>query len=240
MLRTLIIDDSPRSRSTLRRLLAAHANITVVGEAGNVADARDRLLAQTDYDLVLLDIQLIGGSGFDLVPHIADTARIIFATAFEEHAVRAFEVNALDYILKPITAERLAAALQRIEARPAASIDRPPPVATDALFVPTTNGSRFISLADLTVITAEQNYTRLDLADGSRHLAQRTMKEWEELLPPDTFARIHRQFIINLRRITGITHDLIGRPQVYLSGYPTPLRPSRRQWSEVRDLIPHV
>ena len=240
MLRTLIIDDSPRSRSTLRRLLSAHAKIEIVGEAGNVADARDRLLTRIEYDLVLLDVQLIGGSGFDLVPHIASTAQIIFVTAFEEHAVLAFEVNALDYILKPVPPERLAAALQRIEARPAAPIDRPPPVATDALFVPTINGSRFIALPDVTVITAEQNYTRIDLADGSRHLAQRTMKEWEELLPPDTFARIHRQFIINLRRVTGVTHDIIGRPQVYLSGYPTPLRPSRRQWADVRDLIPHV
>lgn len=240
MLRTIIIDDSPRSRSTLRRLLAAHAEIKIVGEAGNVADARDRLLAQIEYDLVLLDIQLIGGSGFDLVPHISPTARIIFATAFEEHAVRAFEINALDYMLKPITAERLATALQRIDGQPSSPVDSQQPMATDSLFVPSTKGSRFIALPDLTVITAEQNYTRIDLADGSHHLVQRTMKEWEELLPPDTFARIHRQFLINLRRVTGVTHDLIGRPQVYLSGYPDPLRPSRRQWAEVRDLIPHA
>lgn len=238
MLRTIIIDDSPRSRSTLRRLLAAHAEIEIVGEAGNVIDARNRLLTQIDYDLVLLDIQLIGGSGFDLVPHVSPHARIIFATAFEEHAVRAFEVNALDYMLKPVTAERLAIALQRINGQPAAPRNPRQPVATDSLFVPTTSGSRFIALPDLTVITAEQNYTRIDLANGSHYLVHRSMREWEELLPPDTFARIHRRLIINLHRVTGVTHDLIGRPQVYVSGVPNPLRPSRRLWAEVRDLIP--
>lgn len=239
-LRTIIIDDSPRSRSTLRRLLAAHAKIEIVGEAGNVADARDRLLPRTDYDLVFLDVQLIGGSGFDLVPHVAPSARIIFATAFEEHAVRAFEINALDFLLKPITAERLAVGLQRLETAspfPVPSSSAAKPLASDSLFVPTVDGQRFIALPDLTVIGSEQNYTRLHLADGTRHLVPRTMKEWEELLPPDTFVRVHRQTIINLRRVTGCTYDLLGRPQVYLAGYDETIHPSRRQWSEVKDKV---
>ncbi|GAB5560937.1 MAG: LytTR family DNA-binding domain-containing protein [Synoicihabitans sp.] len=242
MLRTLIIDDSPRSRSTLRRLLSAHANIEIVGEAGNVTDARERLLAQLDYDLVLLDIQLIGGSGFDLVPDISTSAHIIFATAFEEHAVRAFEINALDYILKPVTAERLANALQRIEQpdRSAAPRTVERVVASDSLFLPTPNGQRFVSLPDITVIASEQNYTLVHLADGSRHLIQRTMKEWDNVLPPDAFIRIHRQHIINASRVTGVTYDLLGRPRLYLAGYPDPLWPSRRQWAEVRDLIPNT
>ena len=238
MLRTVIVDDSPRSRAALRRLLAAHDQITIVGEAGNVADARDRVLTQLDYDLVLLDIQLIGGSGFDLVPSIKASAHIIFATAYEEHAVRAFEINALDYLLKPITAERLAQALSRVNPSPSAPAERPRPGAaplpSDTLFVPTVNGSRFIALPDLIVISSEQNYTRLTLTNGVSHLVYRTMKEWEAVLPPDTFVRVHRQKLINLSRLTRIGHDLLGRPQLHLADLTEPISPSRRQWHDIQ------
>src|SRR5438128_2047857 len=105
MIRALLIDDEPHAREDLQRLLAAHPQVTIVGEAGSVASARKRL-ARADYDLVFLDVQLIGGTGFDLLPA---AAAVIFVTAHDRHAVRAFEVNALDFLLKPVRAERLAA-----------------------------------------------------------------------------------------------------------------------------------
>src|SRR2546423_10649622 len=114
MLRALLIDDEPPARADLRERLAAHPRVTIVDEAGTLARAR-ALLACDDYDLVFLDIQLRGGSGFDLVPDVRPEARIVFVTAFNDHAVRAFDVNALDYLLKPVQPARLAASLARLD-----------------------------------------------------------------------------------------------------------------------------
>jgi two-component system LytT family response regulator len=123
-MRALIIDDEPPACEALRALLADHASVVIVGELGTMAAARACLTAD-DYDLVFLDIQLRGGSGFDLVPLVRAEARIVFVTAYDQHALRAFEVNALDYLVKPVAPARLAAALARLAApTPAAS---PPP-----------------------------------------------------------------------------------------------------------------
>src|SRR3954464_12079964 len=97
--RALLIEDEPAARTLLRRMLGKHPGITIVGEAGSITAAR-HLLERDHYELVFLDIQLDGGSGFDLVPHVRREARIIFVTAHDQHALRAFEVNALDYLTK--------------------------------------------------------------------------------------------------------------------------------------------
>ena len=113
MLKALLIDDEAPAREDLRRLLVAHPEVSIIAEAGSLASARARLAAG-GYDLVFLDIQLVGGNGFDLVPSISPDARIIFVTAYDQHAMRAFEVNALDYLLKPVRRERLSEALRRV------------------------------------------------------------------------------------------------------------------------------
>jgi two-component system, LytTR family, response regulator len=113
MLRTLIIDDEPLACRHLQKLIARDPRLTPVGEANTFEQARARLAAD-DYDLVLLDIQLRGGSGFDLVADVRAGARIIFVTAFNQHEARAAEANAVDYLLKPVTAERLGAAIAKL------------------------------------------------------------------------------------------------------------------------------
>src|SRR3954470_21637720 len=129
MLRALLIDDEPAARDDLRQMLAAHAEVSVAGEAGLMPAARTPL-ARQDYDLVFLDVQLRGGTGFDLAPHVREGAAIVFVTGFERFAVRAFEVNALDYIVKPVTAERLGTTLRRLASIVANAIaNQPPPEA---------------------------------------------------------------------------------------------------------------
>ena len=123
MPRALLIDDEALARTELRRLLAAHPDVAIVGEADDVSSARARL-APADYDLVFLDIQLAGGSGFDLIPHVAPAAAIVFVTAHDAFALRAFEVNALDYLLKPVPPTRLAESLARLAVRPAGPVPR--------------------------------------------------------------------------------------------------------------------
>src|ERR1044071_5952808 len=113
MPRPLIIDDEAIARDALRVLLEVHPDVTIVGTASTLGQAR-ALLARDDYEVVFLDIQLRGGSGFDLMPHVRAGADVIFVTAHDEHALRAFEVNAIDYLLKPVPPDRLARSLLRL------------------------------------------------------------------------------------------------------------------------------
>ncbi len=122
-LKALLVDDEPFVREDLRQMLLAHKSIEVICEAGTIAQAKKQLAAGRP-DVVFLDIQLRGGTGFDLVPLIHKTTKIIFITAYDEYAVRAFEVNALDYILKPVTPERLAESISRLHSPDQKSISR--------------------------------------------------------------------------------------------------------------------
>ena len=117
-LKAMIVDDEPFARDDLRHMLACQKEIEVICEAGTIAEAQKQL-SEKKLDVVFLDIQLRGGSGFELIPFVNRSTDIIFTTAFDEYAVRAFEINALDYILKPVTAERLCASIDRLKAEKA-------------------------------------------------------------------------------------------------------------------------
>src|SRR5207247_271722 len=116
--KALVADDERLARRELRRLLAAHPDVSIAGEARNVEEAV-ALLGEQHVELLFLDIQMPGGSGFDLLERLERVPLVIFTTAFDEYAIRAFEVNALDYLLKPIAPERLAVALDRVRRAPA-------------------------------------------------------------------------------------------------------------------------
>lgn len=196
----LLIDDERMARDGLRWLLAAHAGYRIVGEAATFDEARTRL-AQPDYDLVFLDIQLVGGSGFDLIPHVRREARTIFVTAFDRHALRAFEVNALDYLLKPVSPERFAASLARL-GQPAGAPDADPAAAPlaadDTVFVRTDAGDHFVPVTAIAAVLSNLNYSDVCLRTGRRLFTRRTMKAWGDLLPLDTFVRVHRHALVNV------------------------------------------
>jgi len=235
MLRALIIDDEPPARADLRERLAAHAEISVVGEAGTLARAR-ALLARDDYDLVFLDIQLRGGSGFDLVPHVRAEARVIFVTAFDQHALRAFQVNALDYLLKPVAPERLATSLRRLGSAVASAAPFALPALTpdDQILLKTDLAPRFVRVADISAIFAEENYTSVVLASGAHHLVRRTLAAWEAQLPAATFARAHRQALVNVAQILRAAPAGEDGAVLYLAGVDEPISSSRRQWPALK------
>lgn len=251
MLRSLLIDDEPPARADLRERLAAHPEVRLVDEAGTLSRAR-ALLARDDYDLVFLDIQLRGGSGFDLVPHVRPEARVIFVTAFNDHALRAFEVNALDYLLKPISPTRLAAAVARCMAirRLDAAFSSPtrdsqtvpadpaPSVAasiTDLVHLRLDGDrQRFVPLADLAAVISDENYSAAWLASGERLFVRKTMKAWEALLPPSHFVRVHRQAIMNVAHLRAIVRSTDDTSLLTLQGCPEPLRASYRYLPELR------
>jgi two-component system LytT family response regulator len=239
MPRALLIDDEPPACDILRALLADFPDVKIAGEAGTLATAR-ALLAGTDYDLVFLDIQLRGGTGFDLVPLVRSGARVIFVTAYDQHALRAFEVNALDYLLKPIAPERLAAALARL---PAADAPSPavsaPLLLDDRVHLKLGAGTeRFVRVSDIRCITSEENYSAVHVgAPAERLLVRRTLQSWEAQLPPAHFVRVHRQTIVNVAHVLGLNRLTEDVYQLNLAGLPEPVPASRRYVQELRERL---
>lgn len=194
MIRVLLIDDERLARAELRRLLAAHPEVDIVGEAVNAADAVQQIAALKP-DLILLDIQMPGGSGFDLLAALDEAPDVIFTTAFDRYALQAFEVNALDYLQKPIEAGRLAAALLRAGAR----IHRAKlPVQTPKkIFIKDGERCWFVGLHDIRLFESDGNYTRVYF-DAERPLMLRSLNQLEEKLDPNQFFRASRKHIVNL------------------------------------------
>lgn len=237
--RALLIDDEPLARQELRRLLLPHPQVTVAGEAGTVNDAR-ALLASPGYDLVFLDVQLRGGSGFDLLDALRPGAAIIFITAYDRYAVRAFEVNALDYLLKPVTASRLATALSRLATRSDPPPSPLPPAivmrlaADDRVYLKTDRVTRLVNLSSIAAIRSCENYSEVLLDDGAKLLVLRTLKTWEEMLPEESFVRVHRQALVNLAHIQAVARGE-GDEVVFELRLPHVTIPaSRRQLAELR------
>lgn len=195
------------------------------------------LLNRDDYDLVLLDIQLRGGSAFDLVPLVRPAARVIFVTAHDQYALRAFAVNALDYLLKPVEPARLAEALRRVATAP------PEPSnaalrADDVVQVKTGPGAaRFVRVADILLVTSQDNYSDVRLASGEHFLVRQTLTSWEARLPGSHFMRVHRQALVNLLRIEGYTHADEETTHLQVAGLGEPVRARRAHWPELRDRL---
>lgn len=234
-MRAMIVDDEPLARRELRRLLAEFAWIDIVGEAANVGEAApliDRLLPE----LLFLDIQMPGGTGFDLLERLEHLPRVVFTTAYDKHAVRAFEVNALDYLLKPIEPERLAAAVARAQA---AAASAPAAVANsgtilERLFLRDGERCWFVPLREVKLFTAEGNYVRISW-DKIHPLLGRPLSSLESRLDSKRFFRANRQQIINLEYIESVDLGVNGRLHVQLRGGPE-VQVSRRQARLFRQL----
>lgn len=237
----LLIEDETTARADLRAKLAAHPDVTILAEAATFNSAR-ALLARTDYDLAFLDVQLIGGNSFDLVSDVREGARIIFVTAFDTYAVRAFEINALDYLLKPVVPARLAAALARLPAPsavdgPAEPPSGPPLRLDDTVFLRAGPRARFAPVMDISVIAAHDNYSEVLLADGAKIFLRKSLKAWEDTLPSTHFMRVHRTQIVNLARVTRYERDGEEHTRLFVAPQPEPVLASRYRWSELRERL---
>lgn len=220
-IRTVLIDDEPPARERLLVLLRAHPEVEIVGEAGDLEGAVE-LCARVEPDLIFLDIQLPRASGFDLIPYLTGAPAVIFVTASDAHAVAAFEVNALDYLLKPIHPERLALALSRVQIP---SKNRP---MGDLVALEEARGSRFVSISSINHIKAEGNYTVVHLVDGPAGFVRRSLTDWEKLLPKEQFTRIDRSLIIRLDAVQRLHTDSRDSASLMIVGYETPILLGRR------------
>ena len=216
-MRALIVDDEPLARRELRRLLATFSWIEIVGEAANIDEAR-LAIESLSPDVAFLDIQMPGGTGFDLLTQLDRAPRIIFTTAYDQYAVKAFDVNALDYLLKPIEPERLATAIRKIQ------LTAPP---LDQLFVRDGPRCWFIPLREVSLFTSEGNAVRL-LWNTERPLLGRSLAALEPKLDSRRYFRANRQQILNLDFVKSIEVGIGGRLHVELRD-GTEVEISRRQ-----------
>lgn len=226
--KAVIVDDERLARNKLRQMLAAHPQIEIVGEADSVREAVN-VVKQWQPSVVFLDIQMPGEYGFELLNKTTVPFKTIFITAFDEYAIRAFEVNALDYLLKPVTFERLAQAVERLSLPAAESEQVNLTLAyDDHLLLTVGDRSRFIKVSIIKYICAAGVYSEVHTADGGTALMSRALNEWEARLPAKHFIRIHRQTIINVEFVKHIKKWFNYSYQVEIVDTPEPFVMSRR------------
>jgi two-component system LytT family response regulator len=225
-IRALLVDDEPLARSNLRSLLRHDADIESIAEAGSGAEAVAEI-RNTHPDLVFLDVQMPECSGFDVLDILKAEGVlpvIVFVTAYDEYALRAFDAGALDYLLKPFDDSRFALALQRAKERLAAREPAAPEI--PRLTVRSAGHEVYVRIPDIDWVEAADYYVCLHVGAKS-HLLRRSMAELERDLDPHIFCRIHRSTIVNLRRVRGLEVDSAGEYEVILEGGQK-LRLSRR------------
>jgi len=235
-MRALIVDDERLARSELKRLLKAFPEITLVGEARHANEALEKI-EELRPDLLFLDIQMPGQNGFELLETLNHLPIVIFTTAFDEYALKAFEVNALDYLLKPIEPKRLAGAIGKIfEQKQRSSLSQGQYQIGDGSQVFVKEGERcwFVKLDQIRLLESEGNYTRLYF-DTHKPLIPRSLNYLEGRLDPKLFFRASRKHIINLRWVVGLEQGIDSKLIVKLTGAPE-VKMSRRQSQKFKEM----
>jgi len=214
-IRAVIVDDEELARQVLREFLSAHREVEIAAECANGFEAV-KTVAEQKPDLVFLDIQMPKLDGFEVLELIGPGTAVVFVTAYDSYAIKAFEVHAVDYLLKPIGAERFEAALTRAKERLAGALPqqtlpptelaaaaRPPSQHLDR--IPVRDGTRvfIIPIAKLDYAEAQDDYVAL-ACEGKKHLKQQTISSLEAALDPSRFLRIHRSYIVNLERVARV------------------------------------
>ncbi len=238
MIKVLIVDDEAPARLKLARWLVEHEDIVLVGEAADGVDALQQIVAHQP-DVVLLDIQMPGLSGLEIAAQLEENSAplIVFVTAFDEYAIKAFELAALDYLLKPYDKPRLQLALARVRARLAGGTGIGAALAAaralqqaraplTRLVVPIGERLQVIDASAIRWLESDDNYVRLHL-DGQRHSLRRTLQELLAQLDPQRFVRIHKSAAVNIDAITTLEPLFKGDYEVTLKGGQQ-LRLSRR------------
>lgn len=242
-MRTIIVDDERLARNELKRLLEIHPKIEIVGEAANADEALE-LIDQLQPELLFLDIQMPGKNGFELLSSIeGKTPEVIFTTAYDEYAIKAFEFNALDYLLKPIEAERLGDAINRIEENQSPNEDGDRDGArsekvlgeNDQVFVKDGEKCWFVKLSKIRLFESMGNYVRLHF-DDQKPLVLKSLNSLEDRLDPNTYFRANRKHIINLHWIEKIEPWFSGGLLVTLKGGDK-IEISRRQAIRFKELM---
>lgn len=237
-MKALIIDDERLARTELKRLLTPFKEIKVVGEAVNADDALEKI-QQLKPDLLFLDIQMPGKTGFEMLEELDSVPIVIFVTAYDEYALKAFEYNALDYLLKPIEPKRLEETVNKLIEKKRKKIigelDKENLAETDQVFVKDGEKCWFVKLETIRLFESEGNYVRIYFGDN-KPLILRTLNYLDERLDDKTFFRANRKHIINLKWIASIEPWLNGGLLVKLKDGQK-VEVSRRQAIKFKDML---
>ena len=237
-LRTILIDDAVLIRRELKVLLEEYPEIEVIGEASTVKQAL-QLIEKEKPDVLFLDIQLKGETGFDLLERTDISFKIIFVTAYDQYAIRAFEANALDYLLKPINKERLSNSVARLLPR---EQKMPGPVERlnyeDVIYLIIDGSFKFVKIQLIKCIIAAGKYSYIYYGQRkNKELVTKTLREWEEILPDKYLIRIHRSTIINFEYVVKVKKNKNQTHEVYVEGIDEPFIISRRYASKLKKLL---
>lgn len=233
--RVLLVDDTEKDRDALRFLLGDYPEAKIVGEASSVNTAAI-LCNDLQPNLIFLDIEMPGGDGFSLLDKLDYAPEIIFVTGFEKFAIRAFEVNAIDYLTKPVNPTRLKESLERVlySERPVdVGVLKP----TDRVLLKDDWRRRMVRVPLISGIKACRNYNEVILSDGTTFCVRDTMSNWEFRLPKTLFACPHRSFIVNVQAVHDVVLTLTGRVSFRLDGHDTVFTFGREAGSALRKAL---
>ena len=237
-MKALIIDDERLARTELKRLLSPFKEIKVVGEAINADDALEKI-QELKPDMLFLDIQMPGKSGFDMLEELDSVPTVIFTTAYDEYALKAFEYNALDYLLKPIEPKRLEETINKLiekkRKKAVSDLDKEILAESDQAFVKDGEKCWFVKLETVRLFESEGNYVRIYFGDN-KPLILRTLNYLDERLDGKTFFRANRKHIVNLKWIASIEPWLNGGLLVKLKDGQK-VEVSRRQAIKFKDML---
>ena len=239
-IKAIIIDDERLARNELKKLLEQYPDISIIDEASNVDEAVEKIDLSRP-DLIFLDIQMPGKTGFDLLAEIEKSPRVIFTTAYDEFALKAFEVNALDYLLKPIDPKRLADAIQKLQSEIALEqasllgVNRGPLTEVDQVFVKDGERCWFVKLAEIRLFESVGNYAKVYFSTNIP-LILKSLNALEERLDDRVFFRANRKHIINLHWIEKIEPYFNGGLLVELKGGEK-IEISRRQTVKFKEMM---
>lgn len=225
-MKALIIDDERIARQELRRLLAAHPEIEIAGEACAGQEALE-LIGRLAPDVLFLDVRMPGMNGFDLLERLDDVPQVVFTTAYDEYALRAFEVSALDYLVKPVAPARLKSAVAKLRPRSPSRLER--------VFVKEGDRCWLVRVADIFLLESEGNYTRLHFGND-RPLILRSLAALQERLDPAIFFRAGRRHVVNLKWVERVEPAVGGNLLVVLRGGST-VEMSRRQSARFQEAL---
>jgi two-component system LytT family response regulator len=235
-MKAILIDDERLARQELRNLLSAHKEIEIVAECANAMEAKEKI-AEISPDVIFLDIQMPGKTGLELLEEISALPEVVFVTAYDEYAIRAFEINALDYLLKPVQPQRLAETVKKLlnKENGEKKENNSPLNDDDQVFVKDGEKCWFVTLKNIRLFESEGNYVRVYF-DNFRPLILRSLNSLETRLPEKSFFRASRKHIINLKWVDSIETWFNGGLMVKLKGGQE-VEISRRQAVKLKDIM---
>ena len=246
-LRAILVDDEPLARIHLTTRLKAQPEIEIVGEADDVPSAFS-LVESTRPDVIFLDIQMPKKKGFALLPKleaINPQPAVVFVTAFDEYAIRAFEANALDYLTKPVSAARLAKTMLRLNkqqvAEPggfqSATESEKRLEAEDLVLLREKSLAMMVKAAEITAIESQGDYTRIFLSEGKILMMKKSLLLWERQLPPDLFAKVSRSLLVNRKSVARMERKNLLSWDLYLAGAKESITLSNLESKRLREML---